>query len=140
MILITQGATNTIQVTLRENADIVSGYYYLVRFINDESLIETSCIAVIDTEAYGYRISELIITERAGTQDESSRQGGRVNLRPAGSYTYYIYEQTSDTNLDYTLASKQLEVGKCGVLMATETVVTEYTGGTSTNQVYSGND
>lgn len=137
MLLITQANSNTIYPTLQERVTLSGTVYFLMRFINGDTLQETACIAAETPTNYTYRYNKLTITEMSSPSDVQ-RQNGNVMLQPAGWWTYEVYEQSSATNLDYTLAHSLLETGKMKVLPATEGVVPEYSGGTSQTLAYSG--
>jgi len=111
MIVLETAATNLIYLTCTEKSELASPIY-LIRFINDTGKNETSCI-VADTSSYTYRYNKFSIVEKAISPD---RTAGEVTLSPYGYWRYEVYEQTSTTNLDYTLASKLVELGKCHVI------------------------
>lgn len=137
MLLLIQGTANELTPSLSERITLTGTVHFLMRFIEDETLEETSCIAVYTSGAYEYRYHTLTVTEQASVTT-SDRQSGKVTLRPEGFWTYEIYEQTSTTNLDYTQATSRLEVGKAKVIPTVEVTMNEYTGGSSQTNTYSG--
>ena len=112
-------------VTLQEKQTLTNPYW-LVRFVNESSLVENSCIAA-DTSSYTSRYHKLRVTESSS----ENRTNGTLYL-PEGIYTYYIYEQASSSNLDFRNATTMCEVGQVRVTAANEqvisfpTITTEY--------------
>jgi hypothetical protein len=117
MLKLTQGAANTVTVTLNEKLTI-SSPTYLLRFVNDETKQENTCIAA-DTSSYAYRYNQFTITEDA-TQD---RENGTLTLDPPGLWTYYIYAQSSTTNLDPQNTGALVEQGRAYVIGTATTYV-----------------
>jgi hypothetical protein len=109
MIWIIQGQANIIAVTLTEKCTLTQPNF-LFRLVNDETNIEYTFIAA-DTSEYVERYNKFTITETA----DPDNLNGEVELPATGFYHYYIYEQESDTNLDYTLSATLVEIGKCKV-------------------------
>lgn len=128
MMLMIQGQSNDNYFSLAERMTVTSGYYFLVRFVSEFSLTETSTIPTVVSGSTFYRFHKLTITEK----DDATipeQQAAMVTLSEAGMWLYYVYQQESATNLDYTNADVLLEEGKCLVLAGTGfPVVTEYTG------------
>lgn len=108
MILITKSSANPVVLTLNEKTTLASPTF-LFRFVNDTSKKEKAFIAA-DTSSFKYRYNQFTITEDA-TEDTLN---GTVSLSE-GFWNYYVYEQSSTTNLDYTQASTLLERGKVKV-------------------------
>ena len=133
MIIITQTTANDVVVTVTENKTL-SAPYWLFRFVNMTSKEEFVCIAA-NTSSYTYRYDEFTITEVAGTPLPLQ---GQIHLKDFGLHNYYIYEQTSSTNLDYTLATGLCEEGKM-LFLTPAAQPTNYTGNDSTTgTVYKG--
>lgn len=109
MIWIVQGESNIVAITLTEKCTLESPFF-LFRFVNDESNIEYTFIAE-DTSDFPERYNKFTIVETASPDTLD----GEVHLPNAGFHHYYIYEQASDSNLDYTLATSLVEVGKMKV-------------------------
>lgn len=132
MIKIIQGQANIVPVTLTEKVTLDSPVF-LFRFVNDETKVEYSCIAS-DTSYFPLRYNKFSITEKT-SPTITERRNGNIELPKAGFYHYYIYEQSSTTNLDYTLATTQVEIGKLKVPGDSRTVES-YTPSTTTNKSY----
>lgn len=132
MIVIRQGQANTVSVTLKEKTTLTSPVY-LFRFVSDETNEEYSCIAA-DTSDYPLRYNRFTITEKT-SPTTSERQAGNIQLPKTGFYHYYIYEQSSSTNLDYNLATSLVEIGKCKVPAASPSF-TSYTPSNTTDISY----
>ncbi len=84
---------------------------YLLVLTNDATKDTTSCILNVEVDNERY-------TRAALPTDNPDPVNGEVLLKESGLYTYAIYGQTSETNLDPTDASV---VGVCetGVLRVT---------------------
>lgn len=132
MIWLTQGQANTVVATLTEKCTLESPVF-LFRFVNDETKIEYSCI-VADISEFPTRYNKFSITEKTDPTI-TERRNGNIELPKAGFYHYYIYEQESDSNLDYTLATTEVEVGKLKVPGDSRTVES-YTPANNTNKSY----
>jgi hypothetical protein len=114
MILINKGTNNTFVLTLTEKATL-SSPVYLFRFINDMQRTEKLFIAA-DLSSYTSRYNKFLIPETSGSETLTS---GVINLSPAGFWRYEVYEQSSTSNLDFSLSlnpDKPLEVGKVKVV------------------------
>lgn len=101
MIHLTKGETNTVILTLTEKQTLTSPNY-LFRFTNRTTGAEVVFVKTnaSDTSAYKYRFNQFsIITS------------GFFSNQPSGEWLYYIYEQASPTNRDYTKATGLLEQG-----------------------------
>jgi hypothetical protein len=109
MIWINQGQSNEIAVTLTENCTL-SQPNFLFRFVNDETHNEYAFIAS-DESQFPARYNKFTILE---TSDPDTLDG-EIELPKTGLYHYYIYEQESDSNLDYTLSTGLVEQGKLTV-------------------------
>lgn len=135
MILITKGETNNIIVTLKEAIQVseVTPTYYLFAFQCDQSREFKYCVCQ-DLSGFPDRYSEFSITETSSPDNTA----GEVELELTGFWSYFIYEQSSSTNLDPTLADNTtaIEVGKLKVI-GTATTNTKYEY-TYENTVYNG--
>lgn len=115
MILITRGQANTVTLTLNEKVTL-SSPKFLFRCINQVTKSAKTFIAT-DTSSYPYRYNEFTITE----SDSESLLNGTVQLKPPGLWRYEVYEQSSTTNLDYTLSDNRVETGILRVIGSTQT-------------------
>lgn len=96
MILINQGETNTVAVTLFEKTTIAEAdVHYLFQFTSPDTQTSVYCIPT-DTSEFKSRYN-LFEIEETDTPDPLA---GQVSLKPSGQWAYYVYEQESDTNLD----------------------------------------
>lgn len=101
MIHLTKGETNTVILTLTEKQTLTTPNY-LFRFTNRTTGAEVVFVKTnaSDTSAYKYRFNQFsIITS------------GFFSNQPSGEWLYYIYEQASATNRDYTKSTGLLEQG-----------------------------
>jgi hypothetical protein len=98
MIHINKGETNTIAVTLTEKTTIALDLVkYLFIFENAQSKETFACIGEdLSDHIVRYNLFEIIETE------DPDPLVGEIELPLTDFYYYYIYEQTSTTNLDPT--------------------------------------
>ena len=120
MQIINKGTNNTLVFTLSEKVTL-SNPYYLFSFKHQVELNPVNFI-VADTSVYPNRYNKFLITETTGTVNLTS---GIVSLAETGFYEYTIYEQTSSSNLNPSLADNILEIGMVKVL-STQPVYTAY--------------
>ena len=132
MIVVIDNMQNDVVVTLTEKRTLQSPYY-LFRFVNDLSKSEYLCIAA-DISSYPSRYNEFIIKTMVNTPNPLV---GEIKPIGYGFYHYYIYEQTSATNLDYTQATTLLEVGKMNFITPAQAKIT-YAGNNTPKKVYNG--
>lgn len=130
MLVITKGTNSTIRPTLQEKVTLTDPYYLFV-FENDMTK-EKVIFMQENTSTHQERYDEFIITERSTSLNYSS---GIIELNPAGTWTYYIYEQSSSSNLVEANAGTLLEKGILKVIGTSETW-TPYTGQDITYTVY----
>ena len=103
-ILINQNTTNSLTFTLTEKTTL-SSPIYLFQFRNVTEKVSYYCI-MSDISAYKERYNEFLFTE--GT---NLPLVGELILGAGGQYEYFVYEQTSSTNLDPTLSTGLVESG-----------------------------
>ena len=128
MLIVAKNTNNTLIVTLTEKVTLTSPYY-LFAFTSDVSQLTKYFISA-DISIHTDRYNEFLITETSGTEILTS---GTITLNPTGQWTYRIYEQTSSTNLDPTLATTLLEIG---IVKVTGTATTYYTNNGLDNTFY----
>lgn len=126
-----QTGINTFIVTVSEKVTI-SNPYFLLRIVHDQTHQEFICL-VADSSAYTDRYNRFQVLQGAAPDPLD----GEINITESGLFHYYIYEQTSSSNLDYTLTQGLLEVGKL-TFTATYTSDNTYTGYPTTSTVYQG--
>ena len=103
-ILINQNTTNSLTFTLTEKSTL-SSPIYLFQFRNVTEKVSYYCI-MADISLYKDRYNEFLFTE--GTDLPLV---GELILGAGGQYEYFVYEQTSTTNIDPTLATGLVESG-----------------------------
>lgn len=102
--------TNTAQqqllLTLKEGALLLGEAYtnYLVKLTHDATSKVYRCIPIVASE--DARITQLVID----TNVDDAENGG-ILLTNVGRYSYEIYAQNSDTNLDESLSIGMVEKG-----------------------------
>jgi len=121
MLVVNKSSNNEWILTLNEKQTLTNPTY-LFRVISDFNRTEKTFIA-FDTSSYPNRYNSFTITESA-TEILTS---GTVYFNPTGFWSYEVYEQTSTTNLDYTLVTNRtpLEVGRIKVI-GSDSVVYKY--------------
>ena len=105
MIYLIPNTNNIVALTLAEKSTL-SNPIYLFRFIHSTG-VESDCISA-DSSLYKSRYNKFILKTIDG---EPNRLIGELNLKHGDQYEYIIYEQTSTTNLDYKLATNEVEKG-----------------------------
>ena len=126
-----QTGINTFVVTVSEKVTITNPYY-LLRIVHDQTHNEFVCI-VADSSSETERYNRFQVLQGASPDPLS----GEINITESGLFHYYIYQQTSSTNLDYTATQGILEVGKLTFAL-TPTTDNTYTGYPTTSNVYQG--
>jgi hypothetical protein len=105
MIYLIPNTNNIVPLTLTEKSTL-SNPIYLFRFIHSTG-VEAVCIST-DLSLYKSRYNKFILKTIDGTPN---RLIGELHLKHGDQYEYIIYEQTSTTNLDYKLATNEVERG-----------------------------
>ena len=126
MINIARNSANEITLTLTERG---TATYYLFKFQSDNTEAVEYCIAT-DSSLYPYRFNKFTITETS-TPDNLNAE---VELPTEGQWRYFVYANSSSSNLDPT-GLTELESGIVKVT-GTSTPVTTYSGGNSNYVVY----
>ena len=103
-IQIAQNTTSSLTLTLKEKTTLALPIY-LFQFRNVTEKVSYYCI-MEDTSLYKDRYNEFVFTE--GTDLPLV---GELILGAGGQYEYFVYEQTSSTNLDPTLSTGLVESG-----------------------------
>jgi hypothetical protein len=113
MLAIRKNSNNKIVVTLREKQTLANPYF-LFEFKSEVSMKVVTTI-MDDLSSFPERFNEFLLTETNGTQIATS---GTIELTPEGMWTYRVFEQESDTNLDVELVDNKepLEVGVVRVI------------------------
>lgn len=101
MIQLTQGQTQTIILTLTEKQTLTSPNY-LFRFVNRETRVEVVFVLLFaaDTSIFKDRYNEFSIKVDKYFDDNG-----------VGEWLYFVYEQASAYNTDFTKATGLLEQG-----------------------------
>jgi hypothetical protein len=131
MIRIVKNQSNIIVLTLTERCTLTNPLF-LFRFINDESKVSYTFIAQ-DNSLHNDRYNRFVIVEKT----TPNRLLSEIELPLSGFYHYEIYEQTSPSNLNYTLATGIVEKGKVKVI-GTSTTTTAYDSQNKFNIIYNG--
>lgn len=109
MIVINRGQANTVILSLKEKQTLSSPVFLFV-FKNDLTR-QTKKFIAADVSSYTDRYNQFTITE----SNTESVLAGTVQLKPTGFWSYWVYEQTSTTNLEPSQATTELETGKVNV-------------------------
>ena len=126
MINIERNSANDVALTLTEKG---TAAYYLFKFQSDNTEAVKYCIAT-DSSLYPDRFNKFTITE----QTSPNNLNAEVELPTEGQWRYFVYANSSATNLDPT-GLTELESGIVKVT-GTTTPVTTYSGGNSNYVVY----
>ena len=126
MINIERNSANEIALTLTEKG---TAAYYLFKFQSDNTEAVEYCIAT-DSSSYPERFNKFTITE----QTSPDNLNAEVELPTEGQWRYFVYANSSASNLDPT-GLAELESGIVKVT-GTTTPVTTYSGGNSNYVVY----
>jgi hypothetical protein len=126
LINIERNSANEIALTLTEKG---TAAYYLFKFQSDNTEAVEYCIAT-DSSLYPDRFNKFTITE----QTSPDNLNAEVELPTEGQWRYFVYANSSATNLDPT-GLTELESGIVKVT-GTTTPVTTYSGGNSNYVVY----
>ena len=133
MIHITRGAINYIYTTLKEKQTTTTGVYYLFE-----------CENILTKEKKYFLPTSVDVTtdryEKIKLQETDSEilTGGKVKLKPSGTWKYTVYEQTSSSNLSPVSESVVgvLETGILQVSNATEEVTYNFHTLKETNYIH----
>ena len=108
MILLTKATANTNLVFTLEEKTTLTTPKYLFAFTSDSTNVEYTCISADLSVAGAARERANLFTITEGVDD---RTNGSLILGREGMYHYIVYEQTSTTNLDPTLATDIVQRG-----------------------------
>ena len=111
MLLIIKGESKNWYLTLTEKVTIANPKF-LFSFKNRVTELETN-VLINDISAYIDRYNKFAVTE------------GSTFTLDCGEYNYFVYAQTSATNLDPLLADELVEQGLLKLLLG-DIVTTEY--------------
>lgn len=114
MIYLTKGQTSDVIVTLTEKQTLAAPNY-LFHFINRTSNDTVSFVKLNGTDTSDHKERYNKFSINAVTY---------FNNELAGEWTYYIYEQSSTSNLDPSLATGLLETG---ILRLNDSTIFEFT-------------
>jgi len=128
LINITQDTANTVVVTLNERG---TATYYLFEFKSDTTEGVVYSIAQ-DISSFPTRFNKFILTEVGAATPVPANS--EIKLGNEGQWRYYVYANTSSSNVDPT-GLTMLEEGIVKV-EGTATTTTTYSGGNSTYVVY----
>ena len=126
MINIERNSPNEIALTLKERG---TATYYLFKFQSDNTEAVEYCIAT-DSSSFPNRYNRFTITE----QTSPDNLNAEVEMTTEGQWRYYVYANSSSSNLDPT-GLLELESGIVKVT-GTTTPVTSYSGGNANYVVY----
>ena len=126
MINIARNTANDVALTLTEKG---TATYYLFKFQSDNTEAVEYCIAT-DSSSFPNRYNRFTITEQTSPDNTNAQ----VEMTTEGQWRYYVYANSSSSNLDPT-GLVELESGIVKVT-GTTTPVTSYSGGNSNYVVY----
>lgn len=132
MIILNPNTTNVIVLSLLEKTTINTPTY-LFRFVSKQSKNEYICLG-IEGDTFSHFRKSYSITTTSGTPNPLN---GEIKLVYGDEYDYYIYAQSSSTNVDYTESDELVQEG----IMKYNKPITErtiYERGNTTRKVYNG--
>ena len=126
MLYVKDGIVNSVSLTLKENTTI-SPVYYLFEFQNDFTKDKVYKLPTMVSSNSRYTEFLIDLTDETG-----------YDLSPTGWWSYKVYQQDNNTNLDPTLSQGLIEKGKLlveeGELKEVETI--KYVSDNETNENY----
>lgn len=126
MILLTQGSSNPIALTLSELSLESLPNNWLFRFVLEQSDEYEYLIYLTDVSQSVNRYNLFTLVE-----------GTDVTFRSIGDYTYYVYQMTNGGSLDHT-TGHEVEVGKMRLIESTEETIPTFNVDTNTD-IYDSN-
>ena len=133
MIVLEDGISNKVALTLTEKATL-STPYYLFSVVNDDTN-EALLFTANDISSNTNRYNEFLIEVNLSP---INLLDGKIELTTKGYYKYYIYEQASPTNLDLNNVTGLVENGKLYYNTTENPELKEYTEEPTTKYVYNG--
>ncbi len=133
MILLKQDTVNKIVLTLNEKTTI-STPFFLFEFICDSSK-EYTYFTGVDISTNKDRYNEFLIELTTNVED---RLNSVLNMPLNGFYSYNIYSQETEGNLDLENITEIVESGKVSIIGDIKPVKTIYEDGQKTKIVYNG--
>lgn len=130
MLLIYKNTFSDVILTLSEKTTLENAVY-LFEFINDETK-NSFCFLSSDLSGNKERYNKFRIVDSATVLPLV----GQLNFE-TGRYKYNVYEQSSTTNLDPTLALNLVDIGKAEVI-ENEVARVEFTATQENYKVYGG--
>lgn len=100
MIVINKDSNTTFVLGNLWTGNITTPYYLFE--LKNEVTYDTVCFIAADTSTAQERYSQFTVTETSGTPIYTS---GTIELEPTGTWLARVFEQTSSTNLNTSLAS-----------------------------------
>lgn len=133
MIVLENGVSNKVALTLTEKATLTTPYY-LFEFIDDDSNISILFTGA-DISTNTNRYNEFLIEVNLSPEDLLD---SKIELVTKGYYKYNIYEQVSATNLLIANTTSLVENGKMYFNDIVLPIKKEYTDESNTKFVYNG--
>lgn len=132
MILLQQGITNVITVSLTEK-QVGDGSIYLLKLVNDTSKEQFyTVLQDVSDDRLSYNTFYLPVT--TGSRIDSL--SGSLSLPLPGFYSYSFYQGTGSVNPTASLGLLTVETGKAQLLPANSSSVIAYTSSYSPSPVY----
>ena len=133
MIVLENGISNKVSLTLTEKATLTTPYY-LFEFIDDDSNISI-LFTGSDISTNTNRYNEFLIEVNLSPEDLLD---SKIELVTKGYYKYNVYEQVSSTNLLIANTTSLVENGKMYFNDIVLPIKKEYTDESNTKFVYNG--
>ena len=126
MILLTQGSSNPIALTLSELSLSTLPNNWLFRFVLEQSDEYEYLVYLTDVSQSVNRYNLFTLVE-----------GTDVTFRSIGDYKYYVYQMPNGGSLDYT-TGHEVEVGKMRLIESTKETMPTFNVDTNTD-IYDSN-
>lgn len=126
MILLTQGSSNPIALTLSELSLSTIANNWLFRFVLEQSEEYEYLVYLTDVSQSVNRYNLFTLVE-----------GTDVTFRSIGDYKYYVYQMPNGGSLDYT-TGHEVESGKMRLIESTEETIPTFNVDTNTD-IYDSN-
>ena len=126
MILLTQGSSNPIALTLSELSLSTIANNWLFRFVLEQSDEYEYLVYLTDVSQSVNRYNLFTLVE-----------GTDVTFRSIDDYKYYVYQMPNGGSLDYT-TGHEVEVGKMRLIESTKEIIPTFNVDTNTD-IYDSN-
>jgi hypothetical protein len=133
MIRLNNNTINEVAVTVTELATLMTPFYLFELVSDDSNYSKIFTTENVSTCKSRYDLFNVTLTDSI-----EDLQNGVINLKTKGYYTYNIYEQVSQTNLDLANITSLVEVGKMYFNKESLPIINEYSNQNNIRNIYNG--